>query len=76
MTTTCTAVVIDRALIVEAETMTTGANIHNVKSLLFGYRLAIELIQEGKDLDGSLTAKLPQYAGDLRRALAAPRHAR
>lgn len=61
-------VTIDWQLIVEAETLCSGANIHAVKSLLHGYQLAADLIREGKD-DGRLAAKMEEYAEDLRFAI-------
>ena len=60
---------IDQSLMVEAELLGNGASVHNVRSLLHGYRLACELVVEGKD-DGTLAAKLERYADDLRIAIA------
>lgn len=69
MATIATPIHVDHALMIQAETMTTGANVHNVRSLLFGYRLAVDLTQAGKDIEGELTEKLPAYEAQLRRAV-------
>lgn len=65
--------VIDYGLILEAELIGNGANIHNVKSLLHGYTLAARLIEEGKDQGGELASRMEVYAADLRAAIAANR---
>jgi len=67
---------IDHALCIDAESLGSGAAVHNVRSKLYGYRLACQLIDEGKDVDGKLAAKLSEYEADLRREIVKYRKSR
>jgi hypothetical protein len=66
---------VDRQLMIEAELYNNGANIHNVKSQLAGLKMAIEAIEAGLDVDGTLRKNLRLYQNDLRRAIIAGRRA-